>query len=110
MSNFANNLKQTCTFWKQTGTDIQGAPTFNTPVTLPCRWEDASELFYNKHGQEVVSKSKVFLASDVSLEGYLYLGASVVTNPRSLSGASEIQMVKRIPDLRAIKTMYVAFL
>lgn len=110
MVNYPNNLKQACTYWAQTGTDIQGAPSFSAPVAMTCRWEDSAELFFNKHGQEVTSRSKVFLPSDISLEGYLYLGTSVSADPRSLSGAFEIQMVKRIPDLRAIKTLYVAFL
>lgn len=110
MANFERNLRQTCTYWEQTGTDIQGAPTFKPPSVLSCRWEDVTELFLNKRGQEVTSKSRVFLATDVSLEGYLYLGSSNAADPRSLSGASEIQMVKRTPDLRAIKTLYVAML
>ncbi len=111
--NLARKLNQQATYWAQTGTDMFGAPTFSAPATLICRWEDSSELFINKKGQEIASRSKVFLAQDIGLEGYLYLGVSAETNPRTLTGESrahEIMMVKRIPDLRSITTLYVAFL
>ncbi len=120
--NFERNLRQTATYWGPgVGTDIYGAQAFAEPVQLNCRWEDTAELFIDKTGVEVASKSKVFFADDISLEGYLYLGESTEEDPRAVLGgldddgltqgrAFEIRMVKRIPDLKAVKTMYVAFL
>lgn len=110
MPNFERNLRQTATYWAPLGTDMFGKVTYAKPITLPVRWEDKAELFRDKLGQEVTSKARVFLASDIDLDGYLFLGISAVTDPLSLDKAFEIRQVNRTPDLRNLKTLYVAFL
>jgi hypothetical protein len=74
------------------------------------RWEDKVEQFRDKSGQETVSRSKVFLAQDVSMDGYLFLGDSSVADPRDVPGANEIRALSKIPDLRSATALRVAYL
>lgn len=108
--NIERKLPMIATYWSQGGQNIYGAGTYNSPTQLPCRWEDTGELFIDKTGQEVVSRSKVYFAEDIDLEGYLALGISMASNPTGVVGAFEIRQVKRTPDLRNVRTLYVAFL
>lgn len=105
MPNFTRNLLQLCTLWVPTGTDIYNRPTFAAPVKIACRWEDISELVIDKRGQEITSKSRIFLAQDVDVEGYLRLTPANDTNwashdPLTGGEAFEIRQVKRTPNLR----------
>lgn len=110
MTNLARNLRQLATYWVQTGTDLYGKGIFSSPVQRVCRWEDMNELFIDKMGQEVTCKSRVFFVEDLSVEGYLFNGNSSAADPTALAGTWEIRQVKRTPDLRAIRTLYVAYL
>jgi hypothetical protein len=106
MGNFARNLLQYCTYWEQTDTDTYGKPVFAAPVRLPCRWEDISEHVIDKHGHEIVSKSRIFTSVQPRPEGYMRLTAANDANWASVDpldttkGAFEIRQVKTIPNLR----------
>lgn len=110
--NYARMMHQIATYWAPTGaTDLFGKQVFAPSVLLKCRWEDKSELYLNKASKEVISKSKIYFAQDIDIDGYLYLGQNYdVVDPRELIGAHEIQMVQRTPDLRNLSTLYVAWL
>jgi len=110
MINLSSKLNQTVTYWSQTGEDLFGKGTFASPIQLQARWEDVAEMFIDKTGQESVSKAKVFLAQDISLEGYLVQGTSAGTDPTVVAGAQEVRQIKRTPDLRNLQTLYVAML
>jgi hypothetical protein len=111
--NFERNLNQSCTYWGPTGvSDVYGKPTFSTPVLMDCRWEDITELFIDKNGQEVRSRSRLFLKSDVDLNGYLALGDHTSKASPLVEGleAWEVRNRKSTPDLRALKSLYVVWL
>jgi len=110
MVNLTKNLHDDVTYWQITGTNRYGKTTFGAPVVLKGRWEERSEMIRAKNGQEIVSKSRVYLLEDVELDGYLYLGVSNDADPSAIDGAYEIQMKGRIPDLRNLTTLYTAFL
>lgn len=110
MPNFERNLLQTCTYWAQTGLNMSGKGTFATPVQLACRWEDVALLFLDKRGQEATSKSRVFLAQDIDIQGYLMLGTTSTADPTTLPEAWEVRSLKSTPDLRNLKNLYVAML
>ena len=110
MPNFERNLRQTATYWASTGHDLFGKQAFATPVTLPVRWEDKVELIRDKTGEEIASKSRVFLATDIDIDGYLFLGTSVAADPTQVNGAEEVRQLVSTPDLRNLKTLYVAYL
>lgn len=102
-------LKQDITYWVPGAENKFGGKAFNRSQ-VKGRWEDSAELFRDKTGQEVVSKARVFFAFDVSINGYLYLGTSSATDPRTVAGAHEIRQTKTSPDLRAMKSLRVAIL
>ena len=94
---------QNVTYWKAAGFGPEGE-IYSTPATFKGRWEDRNELFLNPRGEEVVSDSIVFCpkSSPVVVNGYLYLGISIVPDPRNQEGARQIRAVVSVPDLRII--------
>jgi hypothetical protein len=108
--NVSRHMKQTVTYWAPLGTNSYGARQFAAPVQLKARWEDVGELFRSPSGQEVVSKAKVFTPSAVDLGGYLYLGTSAATDPKTVANAREILSVREMPDLRLLTQMWTSML
>jgi len=98
------------TYWEPKSSDVFGGDTFWTPKTVKGRWEDVAELFRDKTGQEVVSRSLVYLDIDINVNGYLYRGISTVADPRTLPEALEIRQFSSIPDLRYLRKLRVAYL
>ena len=111
MIDFARKLNQTCTIWAQNSTDRFGKGTFASPILRPCRWEDTSELFIDKRGQETTCRSRVFLENSVALEGYMALGDHTGSaDPLSVSTAFEVRQVKNTPNLRNLQQLTVVYL
>lgn len=110
MSFITGNLKQTATYWAPTTLNSFGKPTFVAPVTISCRWEDKEVKFYDAQGDERVSKSIVYLASDVLNTGYLYLGTSTESSPHGVVGTLEIKGFKKTPNIKGTLFERKAFL
>ena len=108
--NLLSKMWQDATYWAPGDKDLFGKVSFTTPVQMKCRWENRMESIQSKTGEEYVSKSRVFLAVNVDLDGYLYPGLTSELNPIGLDGAQEIQAVGRVPDLRNTQTLYMAYL
>jgi hypothetical protein len=105
-------FNQKATYWGVTGDDIYGGKTYSAPSVRQVRWEDVTEQFINKAGEESVSAGKVFLEGLVDINGYLYLGEldPAVANPTTLDAAREIQAVKKIPDMSNLQQLTVVYL
>ena len=104
-------LNQTCTYWAPTETrDLGGKRTYDAPVQHACRWEDRTEMYQDKQGEEKISKSKVFLIVDLDLDGYVMLGTSAASDPTVLPEAYEIQQKSKIPDLRSVTSLVTLYL
>lgn len=104
------NLKETVTYWAPSGYDARGNSGFSSPVTLDGRWEERTQIYTNRQGEEVRSRAVVFVSVDVALGGYLYLGTSAEANPFNQSDAYEIKDFKKIPNLPANKFVRQAML
>jgi hypothetical protein len=108
---YESYLRQDITYWHPTGTsDAFGAVVFAAPQYLRGRWEDKTDLVRSKTGEEITTRSRVFLPQDISIDGYLFLGQSLATDPRTVPGAYEVQSKGRQPDLRNLKQLTVAWL
>jgi hypothetical protein len=107
---FERNLRQDVTYWGPGTKDGYGGVTFAAPQVFKCRWEDKLEKIVNQLGQEIVSKSRIYLNNDVAVDGYLFLGTSAASDPKTVAGAREIVAIGSIPDLRNLRTLRVAFL
>lgn len=101
MTYITRNLRQTVTYWSPGGNDGFGGVSYGTPVNIKGRWQDVAELFIDASGNEVVSKAKVWIDTDVVNKGYLYLGESTAADPETVSDAREIRQFGKIPNLRA---------
>ena len=113
MSLASRHLKQTMTYWAPSSTtDINGKPTSSASVQIACRWEDRTEQLKGKNGEDIISKTRVFVdgAVNIDSDGYVALGVVVGTDPSVLDNAFEIQAIGKMPDLRAVKQLKVLYL
>lgn len=101
MSLLTRNLKQTITLWTFDGLDNTGDPSFASPTQISGRWEDRTEKFTNVRGEEVRSRSRVYLSQDVNLGDYLFLGTDVTADPVGVVGAFEVQDFRKTPSINA---------
>lgn len=105
-----SKYNQDATYWAKASVNEYNEKTFSAPVPLVVRWEYIEEMFMDSEGKEQRSHSIVFVQGTVMLEGYLYLGTSVVTDPRTLPEADEIKKIAEIPNLKNTKTLYKIWL
>jgi len=110
MSFLTMYLNQVTTWWRKTGTDGFGNVTFAPPVPLPCRWEDSSRLITNAEGQQIPSRSRVWLDRDISIGDWLYLGNSSTTDPQDVDMAFIVQDFRKVPSLDATDFERLAYL
>ncbi len=106
------NLKQVITYWAPGGRDQQNVLSYDAPVLIKGRWIEATENLIDGSGEEIVSKSQVFLADEVQEEGYLALGDFTdIVDPRTDGVNAElIQAYSSAPDLRYLEQQRKAFL
>lgn len=103
-------MNQTATYWGQMVNDGYGGGTFPAPVSISCRWQDDNQKAVDAEGNEFVSVSTVYPDQELELGGWLYLGESVSTDPRSVYGAHEIKQYRVMPDLSGTLTEVKAWL
>lgn len=106
--NLARNLHQPTTYWPPAGKDGFGKTQLGAPQAVLGRWEEKVELVSNGGGETLTTKEQVFLEIEVAVQGYLYKGTSVATDPREVPNSNEIIYVTRIPDLRNLQVLKVA--
>lgn len=88
---------QTATYWGAPTSDGYGGFTFASPVSIMVRWDEKIEVFTDKQGKEYRSKAVVMTPDNIAEGGYLMLGISTSTAPRTLANAFEIRRVDRTP-------------
>ena len=71
-----------------------------SPSTINVRWEERTELFTGPDGEEQVARGVIYLAADVEKGDYIFLGTSVVADPRSLANAFIIKDFQKTPDIK----------
>lgn len=103
---------QTAVWWNRTGVDQFGQPTFAAKVQIDCRWEDSVEEFTSASGEKKISRAIVYPDRLLKPGDYLWEGelAGSPVNPLKDKFAWEIQRFDKIPDARAKKVVYVAYL
>lgn len=105
--NLSSKLNQTAVYWANPINDGQGGRTFDDPVEVAVRWEQKQELFADASGQTVRSMAVVYLAQDVVLDGFLYLGtlndisSAEEGDPMTLSNAYAIRNFQSTPNVKA---------
>lgn len=107
--------RQDAVWWVRTGTDSFGKPVYADPADLKVRWTDMAQMFVNDKGEQVVSKSIVFVGEDMRVGDVLMLGTvagSVLPGKKPLQhpGASEVRQFRKTPDRSARKFVRKAVL
>lgn len=108
--NYTRNMKQTATYWAPGALDGYGNVSFAAPVEVKVRWQDKSELFRGDDAQEYTSSAVVYPAQELEKKGYLYLGSSVVADPRDVEGSREIRQKGASPALKNDRTLQKVWL
>lgn len=104
MSFITANLKQVISHWSKSGSrDTYGNPTWDTPVLILGRWEDRTEKITLPTGEEYISRSIVFLDTDVAIGDYIFQGefGSGDTDPHNVTDAFEVKDFNKVPRLRS---------
>ena len=112
--NIASMLNQRAVYWPPLPPDDNGAPTWDAPVEVVCRWQDIAVNFVLPNGEIGTSSAIVFLERDVAEQGVMLLGrlASVTnpSDPKSNVGAWEVKRVNKTPSLGANQFLRKVFL
>jgi hypothetical protein len=90
------------TYWAPKGGDGYNNRTYGPPQLLKGRWSDRNERATTPDGQEIISRSVVYLREDVAIDGFLYNGASFEDSPLTQDGALPIQVFIKVPDIRSV--------
>lgn len=119
--NISKYLNQTAIYWGNPVMDGYGSVSYDTPVEIPCRWQEKNEEITTKEGINIISHTSVLVGTDLDEGGYLMLGtlediaesASMSDSesesspdynypqPTDLPDAFPIKVVQKIPDKRA---------
>jgi hypothetical protein len=105
-----NKGRQDITYWPKTGENKYGEESFGVPQLLKGRWEDRNEVVRLPSGEEIVSKSVVFLPTDVTTHGYLAQGDQTAEADPTQAEGREIQTVINVPSLRTNQMEHRAIL
>jgi len=100
-------FKQKATYWsKSTSLDMYGNSSYGTPTTINVRWEDVQTMFIDEAGQQQISKSIIYIPSDVTINNgdYIYLGETTTTNPDDENNTFKVKAVAKTPNLNNRKT------
>ena len=107
-------MKATGVYWGVKGLDKFGDPTYEEPIEITLRWEDAEEEFINANGEKEMSRSMLIVDRDLEIKGYMFLGKIAdlkdTDSPRENRDAWEIRMVKNTPDFKGRKFLREAIL
>jgi len=108
-------LKNTAVYWApENEFDEYGAPIPQAPVEIACRWEEELKEVIDLNGTTRISKAQVYVDRDVEIGGILMLGElsdiTDATNPKENSGAWEILMFQKMPNIKATGYLRLAFL
>lgn len=101
------NLRQVAVYWGNPSSDGYGGRTFDDAVEMSVRWQDRQELFVDAQGREQTSRAVVYVATDLIIGGYLYLGELIDLSsaeegdPLAVATAYEIRSVSKTPDIGA---------
>jgi hypothetical protein len=106
-------LRQVATYWGAPAEDGSGGLVFSDPIQLRVRWEERSEVWHARTGEQFISYARVYVGLEVThidIGGYLYLGQSTEGDPTALDGAWRIRDYRESPALRGLKVQKRAVL
>lgn len=96
------------TYWVCSGgLDAYGNYSTYTSQSINVRWEDKNELYVTDNvGQEQRSDGVVYTETEIEVNGWLYLGQSAETSPKSQTGAKQVMKVNKMKSLKGDNIIY----
>lgn len=102
-------LRQRAIYWAPVGSDPAGEETFVDPIVVRCFWQDENQLFTDKKGNQVLSRSIVAVDRDLQLDGalgFLEKGKDIADFdpfPFNNPGVLRIQNFSKLPNRKCDK-------
>jgi hypothetical protein len=96
---------QVAVYWGSPVDDGMGGYTFSSPIEIPYRWEEMSQLVADNKGDAITSRACIYVTQDLDEEGMLYLGSlddlnsDTELDPKSVDGAYFIKRFEKSPAL-----------
>ena len=100
-------------YWRRSGTDRYGAPAFDGPIEIDCRWENKLGQVLSESGELVASKATVYVDRQMFLGDKLKEGSlesDTPEDPKADALAFDIQGLQTVPNLKAKEFLYIAML
>lgn len=114
MSIISKMRKQKAVWWQRSSTpNSHGRYSYEEPVEIDCRWDDAMQEFVGSAGEVLTSKSVVYPDRELAPGDMLQEGeidSNTPTDPREEDGPALVRGTAKTPNLRATETLYTAYL
>jgi hypothetical protein len=97
---------QSAVYWATPVENKFGGQTYTSPVEVKCRWEKKNVVIASTTGEQIISRTTVYVLQDMVEGEYLYLGAlaglstAQRANPKLVVGAYKIKRFNKIPDFK----------
>lgn len=102
----SRNLAQTLVYWGNPVHGGTGTISFDAPVEVVGRYEMKNEIIIIHTGEEKVAGGHAWMAQDVDVGGYIYLGSlddaslpSDISDPREVDDTMRILVKAQFPRL-----------
>lgn len=103
------HLRNEITYWSPNAKDAKGRRTFNAPITIYARWEERPEVIDDVEsfpGRTISTQTVIFTKQELQVEGYVHLGDTEVSDPKSVEGAMQIMAKAKVENLSGKKTLH----
>lgn len=88
-------LTGTVTYWAPGTPDGFGGMSYAAPVQISARYQDESQNYQDRDGEEFISKAVAYVAQDLAHNGWIYNGTSAQANPQNQAGAYRIRTLMK---------------
>jgi len=113
MSIISSMRRQKAVFWARQGNDKFGAPSFQEPVEIDCRWEDGVAVMEDAEGTALTFNAVVYVDRPMKIGDVLRLGeleSGDAEDPAQDPEAKTIQRFRVTPNIRNSENLYRAYL
>lgn len=113
MSLITSMRRQTAVYWKRLTPNKFGQYSYDEPVQVDCRWDDAGREYRDKEGEKNVSTAvaypdQVMFIGDRMMKGDL--DSFTPLDPTGLMEAHEVVGFDQNPNFRNTETLLTAYL
>jgi hypothetical protein len=128
MSLISKVRRQPALWFRRSGVDVYGSPTFDQPVEIVCRWDDTTENIVAADGEQRASRAIVMVDRLVSVGDLLLLVETITLHDTELNylqyfsgndqawamrtnrGCGEVIKVEVTPNMRNTESLIRAYI